>query len=99
MLISHRFVDSKLFGKTLGFYPRFVFDRGFWIPCVMQFPLKHKIVFYLRIKQGQQLVWREKGERQRAKTIGRHTKDTTITLFGYTMRLVVSPPPPKQQDP
>jgi hypothetical protein len=89
----------KAFGKTLGFYPRFVFDRGFWIPCVMRFLLKNKILFYLRIKQGQHLVWRDKGMKQQAKVIGKHTKDATIELFGYKMRLVVSPPPPKQSNP
>ena len=89
----------QAFGKCLGFYPRFVFDRGFWIPIVMKFLLKHKITFYLRIKQGQTLTWSEKGKRKLAKTIGNHTKDTAITLFGYTMRLVVSPPPPKQTNP
>jgi hypothetical protein len=89
----------KQFGKTLGFYPRFVFDRGFWIPCVMQFLLKNKIVFYLRIKQGQTLYWNEKGKRKQAKIIGRYSKDATITLFGHRMRLIVSPPPPKQKNP
>ncbi len=36
---------------------------------------------------------------KKAQAIGKHTKDTTITLFGYKMRLVVSPPPPKQTNP
>lgn len=89
----------KAFGKTLGFYPRFVFDRGFWIPIVMKFLLKHKIFFYLRIKQGQTLTWIEKGKRKSAKSIGKHTKDTTIMLFGYKMRLIISPPPSKQINP
>jgi Transposase DDE domain len=89
----------KLFGKTLEFYPRFVFDRGFWIPCVMRFLLQRKILFYLRIKQGQTLYWTAKGEKQLARTIGKHTKDATIELFGYKLRLVVSPPPPKQTNP
>jgi len=89
----------KAFGKTLGFYPRFVFDRGFWIPIVMKFLLQNKILFYLRIKQGQILLWKEKGKQQRAKTIGGFTKDATIILFGYRMRLIVSPPPLKQTNP
>lgn len=89
----------KAFGETLGFYPRFVFDRGLWIPIVMKFLLRHKIIFYLRIKQGQTLLWKEKGKSQKAKTIGKHTKDTVITLFGYKLRLIVSPPPPKQTNP
>lgn len=89
----------QAFGKTLGFYPRFIFDRGFWIPCVMQFLLKNKIVFYLRIKQGQTLHWSEKEKQKKAQAIGKYTKDAIISLFGYKMRLIVSPPPPKQQNP
>ena len=89
----------KTFGKTLGFYPSFVFDRGFWIPIVMKFLLKNKILFYLRIKQGQTLSWSEKGKNKKAFVIGKYTKDAPITLFGYKMRLVVSPPPPKQTNP
>lgn len=89
----------KAFGKTLGFYPRFVFDRGFWIPIVMKFLLKNNILFYLRIKQGQILDWKEKGKQQKAKMIGKHTKNTSLTLFGYKVRLIVSQPPPKQKNP
>ncbi|MBI3887526.1 transposase [Candidatus Microgenomates bacterium] len=88
--------EIKRFGKTLGFYPSFVFDRGFWIPCVMKFLLKNKIHFYLRIKRGQQLFWEKEGKKMRAKYIGDHTKDATILLFGYKMRLIISPPPPRQ---
>ena len=91
--------EIKKFGTCLGFYPRFVFDRGFWIPIVMQFLLKNKSVFYLRIKKGQTLLWKEKNKKHKAKTIGVHTKDTTILLFGYKIRLIVSPPPPKQINP
>lgn len=86
------------FGETLGFYPAFVFDRGFWIPIVMQFMLKNKIVFYLRVKQGQTLLWKDKGKKQQAKTIGKHTKDTFISLRSHTVRLVISPPPPDQKN-
>ncbi len=87
------------FGETLGFYPRFVFDRGFWIPCVMKFLLKENIHFYLRIKKGQQLYWVKQGKKQKAIVIGKITKDAMISLFGYKLRLIVSPPPPKQQNP
>ena len=89
----------KAFGTVLGFYPRFVFDRGFWIPIAMHFLLKHRSIFYLRIKQGQTLTWVAKGKRKQAKTIGKYAKDTTILLFGYTLRLIVSPPPPTQTNP
>lgn len=95
--------EIKEFGKTLGFFPRFVFDRGFWIPCVMKFLLREKIPFYLRIKAGQHLEWesnnkrrKKKGKKFRASIIGQATKDARIALFGYHLRLIVSPPPPEQ---
>lgn len=103
--------EIKQFGETLSFFPRFVFDRGFWIPCVMKFFLEHRIIFYLRIKQGQQLEWiqtksgknkrrkkrrGEKGKKRAAIVIGIQTKDAQITIFGSKMRLIVSPPPGPQ---
>jgi hypothetical protein len=94
------------FGALLGFYPSFVFDRGFWIPIVMKWMMEKEIIFYLRIKQGQNLTWvdqkisKKRGKNQNqakpAYQIGTYTKDTVITLFGHKMRLCVSPPPPKQ---
>lgn len=82
-------------------YPRFVFDRGFWIPCAMKFLLKHKIIFYLRIKAGQKLTWinRNGTQIQKAHKIGAYVKEVPIELFGYNMRLIISPPPPKQRNP
>jgi len=96
---QNKFVLSEIhqLGQQLGFYPKFVFDRGFWIPIVMKFLLRRNIVFYLRIKQGQHLLWEETGKKQQAVTIGKHTKDTAIVLFGYKMRLVVSPPPKQKK--
>ena len=91
--------EIKALGKLLGFYPAFVFDRGFWIPVVMKFLLKHNILFYLRIKQGQELLWDKNGKKTKAKIIGKYTKDAMVNLFGYKMRLIVSPPPLKQINP
>lgn len=91
--------EIKALGKRLGFYPRFVFDRGFWIPCVMKFLLKENILFYLRIKKGQELFWEKDKKKVKAKFLGNRTKDTVITLYGYKLRLIVSPPPPKQINP
>jgi DDE family transposase len=93
--------EIKKIGKCFGFYPRFVFDRGFWIPVLMKFMLKRKIIFYLRIKQGQELTWVTKNETRiyKAKKIGKYTKDAVITLFCCKMRLIISPPPPIQINP
>jgi hypothetical protein len=91
------FVISEVekFGEILGFYPRLVFDRGFWIPGLLKSMLDKSITFYLRIKQGK-LLELTGGKIKSAKDLGKTTKDTQIILYGKTARLIVSPPPPKQ---
>lgn len=100
--------EIKKFGSILGFYPRFIFDRGFWIPDMIRFFLEDNITFYLRIKAGKQLEWSDdqgKNQKISALRIGKCTKDTTVILnlksheyknHQYKLRLVISPPPPKE---
>lgn len=96
------FVISEIndFGTTLGFYPRFIFDRGFWIPDMIKFFLERNITFYLRIKSGKLLEYVNnqsgRSEIKSAKVLGKARKDIQIKLYGNTARLIVSPPPPKQ---
>lgn len=85
--------EIKKLGSSLGFYPRFVFDRGFWIPDMIKFFLKGNITFYLRIKASK-LLESENGIKS-AKALGKLRKDIKINLYGYSLRLIVSPPPPK----
>lgn len=95
---QNRFVlnEVQAFAKELGFYPKLVFDRGFWIPEMMKFFIKENITFYLRIKQGQ-LLKLQSGQRWKASRIYRQTKDAPIILFGCQSRLVISPPPPEHR--
>jgi len=84
--------EFKRLGAVLGFYPGLVFDRGFWIPDMIKFFLEENTAFYLRIKAGKLL---EHGNGiKSAKVLGKATKDTQIKLYGYSLRLIVSPPPP-----
>jgi len=85
----------KEFGKTLGFYPAFVFDRGFMIPTLIEFLINNQIRFYLRIKASH---WCEIPERKpcSAQRIGKKAKDISVTAYGTALRLVVSPPPPQE---
>lgn len=87
--------EIKRFGAILGFYPRFVFDRGFWIPDMIKFFLKGGVTFYLRIKAGKLLECED--DFKSAKALGRAAKDIPIKLYGYSLRLIVSPPPPKKK--
>lgn len=106
---QNQFVISEIkrFGEALGFYPRFVFDRGFWIPDLIKFFVEEDITFYLRIKAGKQLEWSDNQENLKkisALRIGQSIKDTIIILnlkdheyknHQYKLRLIVSPPPSK----
>lgn len=88
--------EIKRLGAALGFYPGFVFDRGFWIPDMIKFFLKEDIIFYLRIKAGKQLELEKISTGYLKKTalrIGRNTKDATVALYGHKLRLIISPPP------
>lgn len=87
--------EFKRFGRCLDFYPRFVFDRGFWIPDMIKFFLSEDITFYLRIKQGK-LLEETRGQIKSAKILGKKAKDTRVSLYGHIVRLIVSPPPPKK---
>jgi len=99
--------EIKKFSLSLGFYPRFVFDRGFWIPDMIKFFLKDQVIFYLRIKAGKLLEWSDsqgKLKKISALKIGKYTKDTTVILnlksheyknHQHHLRLVISLPPAK----
>lgn len=87
--------EIKRLGQVLGFYPRFVFDRGFWIPNMLKFFLKEEVIFYLRIKKSKLLE--SGGKIKSAKTLGSRNKDNQVKLYGQNLRLSVSPPPPKKQ--
>lgn len=101
--------EIKKLGASLGFYPRFVFDRGFWIPDMIKFFLEDNITFYLRIKAGKLLEWIDnqgKNQQNSALKISKLTKDTSVTLnltsheyknHQYKLRLVISPPPLKEK--
>lgn len=96
---QNKFVLEEIerFGQVLGFFPGFVFDRGFWIPELMKFFLDRKIIFYLRIKQGQKLDWKT-GKKKTALNISQYTKDTQVKLFDHTLRLIISPLPKTQPE-
>lgn len=93
--------EIKKLGLSLGFYPRFVFDRGFWIPDMIKFFLEENITFYLRIKAGKSLEYEHnqsgKSDIKPAKALAKVRKDIQIKLYGSTARLIVSPPPPKKK--
>ena len=92
--------SCKRFGKILGFYPRFVLDRGFAIPSLIKFFMKEHILFYVRAKQGKHIQFTDKqGEEQTKAIKDMKLFDSRISAYGYALRLVISNKPKDKQQP
>jgi hypothetical protein len=75
------------FADRLGFWPKLVFDRGFGNESIVEHLHAEGAVFYIRLKGGNYVEC----DGQKTKIEGLQTKDTTIKLFGLTLRVVRSP--------
>lgn len=90
----------KNLGDFLGFYPRFVLDRGFAIPTLIKFFVKEKIFFYVRAKQGKHvLVPNERGEEESVSLKAIKTFDSSINAYGHALRLIISNKPKDSKEP
>lgn len=87
-------------GKLLGFYPRFVLDRGFAIPALVKFFMKEYIVFYVRAKQGKHISFpSDKGEEKLLALKDIKQFNSTIKTYGHSLRLIVSNKPKEDKEP
>lgn len=90
----------KKLGNILGFYPRFVLDRGFAIPSLIKFFVQNYIIFYVRSKKGKGVtVIDEKGKEQILLVSQVHVYDKQIKAYGYQFRLITSDKPRDTQEP
>lgn len=90
----------KRLGKILGFYPRFVLDRGFAIPSLIKFFMKEQILFYVRAKQGKHILFSDKKGNEQTKAIKDMKQfDTKIHAYGYSLRLIISNKPKDTKEP
>lgn len=85
-LTEHTMHSLKAFAKRLGFWPRFVFDRGFCSKEIVRLLCKHKAAFYVRMKADRLVELA--GTIAATKALRGH--DNTIQLYGYTLRVVRS---------
>lgn len=88
-LTEHTIRSLKAFAKRLGFWPRFVFDRGFCSKEIIRLLCKHKATFYVRMKADRLVELT--GTVTQAKALRGH--DNIIQLYGYTLRVVRSRKP------
>jgi hypothetical protein len=75
------------FADRLGFWPKFVFDRGFANESIVEHLNAEGATFYIRLK-GNNLVECD-GQKIRIEAL--KEKDTTARLFGMTLRVIRSP--------
>lgn len=75
------------FADRLGFWPKLVFDRGFGNESLVTHLQAESCTFYIRLKAGRFVEF--DGQRVEVKQL-KH-KDTTIRLYGMTLRVIRSP--------
>lgn len=77
------------FKKIFGFCPPLVFDRGFTLPLLVQFLIREKITFYLRMKKDKYVTYRDRDLPLRC--LPWWENDTTVTVYDHDVRIVRSP--------
>jgi hypothetical protein len=81
-------IDSlQDFHDRLGFWPKLVFDRGFGNESLITHLYAEGAVFYIRLKAGRFVE--SDGHRTEVKQLPR--RDTTVQLFGLTLRIIRTP--------
>lgn len=71
----------------LGFWPKLVFDRGFANESIVEHLAAEGAIFYIRLKGGNYTECN--GQITKVAQLG--SKDTTVQLFGMTLRVIRSP--------
>lgn len=70
----------------LGFWPKLVFDRGFGNESIVTHLAAEGCTFYVRLKAGRFVEF----DNRKTEVKGLSEKDTTVQLFGLTLRVVRS---------
>lgn len=83
------------FADRLGFWPKLVFDRGFGNESIVTHLVAEGATFYIRVKAGRYIEFG--GQRQKIQDL--KEADTTIRLYGLTLRVVRSRKDGKNDEP
>jgi hypothetical protein len=85
------------FHDRLGFWPRLVFDRGFGNESIVTHLVAEGATFYIRVKSGRYVEC--DGQQTKVKIQDLKQKDTTIRLYGLTLRVIRSSKGGKNDEP
>lgn len=80
--------EIRKFKDIFGFYPSFVFDRGFTLPLLVEFMIAESIKFYLRMKKDKYIHYR--GKELPLRNLPWFEDDCCINVYDHKLRIVVS---------
>jgi hypothetical protein len=93
---TEHYIDAlQGLAERLGFWPKLVFDRGFSNESLIVFLESSDATFYVRLKAGR--IIELDGHRTTVEQIAEN--DTTVELFGLTLRVVRSDKARRTQEP
>lgn len=92
---GHTIDSLQNMADRLGFWPKLVFDRGFGNESIVTHLAAEGCTFYVRLKAGRFVEF----DGQRAELKQLKDKDTTVQLFGLTLRVIRSPKSRRAKEP
>lgn len=92
---GHTIDSLQDFHDRLGFWPKLVFDRGFGNESIVNHLAAEGATFYIRLKAGRFVEF--DGQCIEVKALAE--KDTTVQLFGLTLRVIRSPKSRRAREP
>lgn len=92
---GHTIDALQAFADRLGFWPKLVFDRGFGNESIVTHLAAEGCIFYVRLKAGRFVEF--DGQRLEVKGLGQ--RDSTIGLFGLTLRVIRTPQSRRHPEP
>lgn len=87
------------FADRLGFWPKLVFDRGFGNESIVTHLAAEGCTFYIRLKAGRFVELDDSEAVARLNVKSLTETDTTIRLYGLTLRVIRSPKSRRAKEP
>jgi hypothetical protein len=94
-LTAHTVASLTRLATRLGFWPKFVFDRGFCNETIVTALVQAKATFYVRAKSGRVIEF----DGQKTTLAQLAERDSTIELFGLKLRVIRSVEDGKNDEP
>ena len=92
---GHTIDALQAFADRLGFWPKLVFDRGFGNESIIEYLTAEGATFYVRLKAGRYIEF----DSERTSVGALPQKDSLVTLFGLTLRVVRTPKSRRHPEP